>query len=445
MSRTQALLALALSTAVACGPEADGLDTEPTDAAGTDTEDSDTQDSDTDASDTETSGEAPEVSLVEAFIGGPIDSEVVFEVVVEDEAPDTVVLTLELEDALLDGAFDGLVFTGTVQAAGSATGVLTATDADGNTARIDVRIEGWVPRTWSGAVPLGTEEYDLPGADIGVSAEGWTYVAGYARADGMLFAADPDTLAWGNLFTDDTEYGRGVAWDEGSELAIYIAEAYPASQGLVRGVDATGIVWEVDAPWENTTTYWIDCRDGACVQSGTFSGHDDEAGAWASVLDPRDGAAIGDPIVLGADDADRIVPMSTTLMEDGRVLASVWGYHDLESGDSHAYQMSWVQIARAGDEEPTPLVTYRLEDADVEVTHALELHDGNILALGSTGGDLFGTLDGETDGFLELLTPEGDSVWNLQVEVGRFLRTAQGHDGTVYVVGDAGPRGASCG
>ena len=397
------------------------------------------------SSDSEVPDLAPTLSAEVARLGGAVGSELSLELSLEDEDPEGVELSVSLGEELATGDFDGSTWVGTASTPGLTTMTVTATDASGQSATLQLPLEVWQGRSWSGFMPLQSPDDDVPSTCIGMSREGWTYVAGWAGAVGLMLAIDPAGEGWMQTFFEETEYGRCGAFDESNGHVLYVGERYPSARGVVRSVAESGLVWESEAPWEATTAYWVDARDGVAAVAGTYAdSEDNERGGWVQLYDSATGEAQGEPIVLGATDTGvRTEPSSVQLLEDGSVLTGSWGYWDWEADSSAALYSGWVQIAEPGEVVPEPLIVVASEEGNVYLSDALQLSDGRIAVVGETAGELVQPLQGHSEGYLMVFEADGSLAWGYQkpsTSAGRFLDLAEGPDGRIYVAADAGNR-----
>jgi hypothetical protein len=415
----------------------------PTDTSTDDTSATDDTSTTDDTADSQAVDLPPTLTADVSVVWGAVGQDLALSLVVDDEDPGGVVLTAELDDdALATGALDGVVWTGTAVAPGSTTLHVTATDAGGQSATLEVPLETWTPRTWRGFLSFQSTHVDVPSPCIGMSRDGWTYVAGWSGDVALMAGMDPQGEGWMHTFWATVEHGRCAAVDESNGHALYVGERYPAALGVLRSVNHDGVVWEADAPWGETTAYWVDARDGVAAVAGSYGNSaDGTRGGWAQLYDTSDGTPQGDPIVLTRTPRSvRAEPSSVQLLDDGTVLTGSWGYWDWSEQATTALPSGWVQISEPGDELVEPLIVLQVEGATVVLHDAQQLSDGRIAVVGETDGALVDTPLNPVEGFLMVFEADGTLAWGVQNRDRsmRFVHVAEGRDGRLFVAADGG-------
>jgi hypothetical protein len=389
-----------------------------------------------------------DVSLVEGALGG----ELLVTLTVDDEDPEGVTLEAVLADDLVSGDLDGSVWVGTAGSeVGTSSLTFTATDAGGQTATLELPVEVYAARTWTGLMVLQGPTDEVLGLDMGVSSEGWTFAGGYAGTSAIASGLEPDgTMTWTAYYAADSEIGRGVAYDEATGTTALSSQkrVSGSNQGapLVGLDDSGGEAWRAsDAYYVSsgyTAGYYVAARDGVVVQAGPFLDTGaGVSGAWGRLIDAADGSDLGAPIAFSAHATAESHVGGVSLMDDGKVLGAGWAMVDFNTGAAASTRRGWVQVSVAGQQIPAVWAALEADGADVLARHAIQLGGGEVVVVGETTGELAQPLGGTRDAFIRLYDASGTELWTAQwgsSAENTLLRVAEGHDGAIYAVGSQG-------
>lgn len=396
---------------------------------------------------------APELSADLEIVEGPTGSALSVQFTVVDEDPESVVLEASLADALATGDIDGDSWVGTAGSeVGTTTLTVTATDAGGQSATLELPLEVYVARTWTGLQVFQGSQDEVLGLDLGLSSQGETFAAGYAGTSAIASVLEADgTMAWTAYYAADSEIGRGIAYDEATGNAVMTSQkrVSGSNQGapLVALDDGGGEAWRASTAYYvssgYTAGYYVAARDGVVVQAGPFyDGGAGVSGGWGRLIDASTGDDLGDPIAFTAHNTATNAVGGVSLMDDGKVLAAGWAAIDFNTGAAATDLKGWVQISEAGQQIPVLWAGIEADGADVYARHALQLSSGEVIVVGETEGDLGPGMTGTRDGFLRLHDASGAELWTAQIGVAgtssQLLRAAEGHDGAIYAIGTLG-------